>query len=58
MAGTVTYKKNKIWNNRELVEEHIFTWTADAADGSVPSTATPDAVTGVVRMPTRSAPFQ
>lgn len=50
MAGTVTITKNIIRNNNERIEEYLFDWVADAADGSVPNTQTTKAVTGWVAM--------
>jgi hypothetical protein len=46
MAGSVTYKKNKIRVGNDIVEEHVWAWTADSGDGSVPDTVTDDTVTG------------
>lgn len=50
MAGSVTYSKNDIMVGNDIVQEHIWDWTADSADGTVPNTASDDTITGYVML--------
>lgn len=49
-AGSVTYQVNKIRVGTEMVEEHVWSWTGDASDGTVPAKASDAAITGYVTL--------
>ncbi len=50
MAGSVAYSMNRINISDFWVEEHIWDWTADAADGSVPAMASDAKISGFVHL--------